>query len=294
MKPSLFHRLAWVVVIALLVACQPDTPPEPDPQPVPETTAQAESPTPPVPATGASQQDSDLAVDCRMQVGWDPWQPYHYQAVGGEIQGLDVDILRRVSEPVGCELEFVQGNWQNLLQLLQAGDLDIMMGATRTAEREEFADFSGPYREESFQLFVLADDLERFGERSLAELLESGFRLGTTQGYYYGQDVQDLLNRGRFADQIIEAAVGELNFTHLLDRRIDGFIEDPYVAAAISRRRSDGNEVVEVQEPLATGPVSFMFSKSSVSSERVERLDAELQKLRESGELERLSARYLE
>ncbi len=34
------------------------------------------------------------AEDCTLVVGWDPWEPYQYQDLGGELRGLDVELIR--------------------------------------------------------------------------------------------------------------------------------------------------------------------------------------------------------
>ncbi|MDX1625845.1 MAG: transporter substrate-binding domain-containing protein [Wenzhouxiangellaceae bacterium] len=234
------------------------------------------------------------AEPCELTVGWDPWEPYHFHGAGVEVQGLDIDIVTAVADRADCTLEFEQGNWAALLDLLRAGELDLVLGATRLPQREEFAYFTEPYRQDSFHLFVLADEEERYAGRSLEDLLDDGFRLGVTQGYYYGEELEALRDSSTYEDQILEAAVGELNFTRLLDYQIDGFLEDPFVAAAIKRRRRDADPVTMLETEVGSGPVAFMFSRNSVDESTVEAFDAALAELRASGEHERMLQRYLE
>ncbi|MDT8410709.1 MAG: transporter substrate-binding domain-containing protein [Wenzhouxiangellaceae bacterium] len=270
------------LVVTMLCGCQPNDEPGAENA---EKSAEAQQ-TPPETATVESE--------CQLDVGWDPWEPYHYLAAGGQLQGLDIELIRLAAESAGCDLEFIQGSWHGLLRLLRAGELDVMMGATRIPGREEFAIFSEPYRSETFQLYALDSEAEKYRDQTLSQLMNDGFRLGVTAGYYYGDAVSDLLENPEFDDQIFEAAVGELNFTRLLDLQIDGFLEDAFVAAAIARRRLESDRVVALPREVSSGPVTFMFSRASVDPAIVERFDEALARLRESGRHQQLLDRYLE
>lgn len=280
-------RIFLIGVFALLiVACQPAEEPGP--------AAPAEPPAEPLAQTADPIEPEAVPGDCQLNMGWDPWEPYHFAAAGGGVQGLDIDLVELLAAEAGCEIEFVQGNWASLLRLLSVGELDLLPGATHTPEREAFAHFSRPYREETFFLYVRDDDAEQWTEDSLAALLESGFRVGVTQGYIYSEDVNTLQMSPEFQDLFVEAAVGELNFTHLLDHRIDGFLEDPFVAAAIQRRRHWGADIRPLPIDLGTGEVHFLFSRQSVDERIVDRFSQALQLIREDGRHEATLARYLD
>ncbi|MCA1779892.1 MAG: transporter substrate-binding domain-containing protein [Xanthomonadaceae bacterium] len=102
------------------------------------------------------------------------------------------------------------------------------------------------------------------------------------------------MEQPEFKPQIREAAVGELNFTRLLDMQIDGFIEDAFVAAAIERRRRDADQIVTIEPTIRSGPVTFMFSRASVAPEIVERFDQALVAMQKSGKHRQLLEQYLE
>ncbi|AKS40757.1 substrate-binding periplasmic protein [Wenzhouxiangella marina] len=271
-----FSALLLASLVALsLAACQPASEPAPEAE---STTAAAES---------------RSAPECHLSMGWDPWEPYHFSAAGGSVQGLDVELVRMIGERIGCQFDLVQGNWADLLHQLQSGGLDVLAGATRTPERESFARFSIPYREERFALFVRGDELDRWAGRPLETLLEDGFRAGITQGYVYPEAISALQSDPRFEGQFIEAPIGELNFNALLDYRIDGFFEDPFVAAAIQRRRSAGEAIEPLDLDFGSGEVQLLFSRQSVADEQVEAVNAALQAMKDDGSYAALLERYL-
>lgn len=282
------RKLFLLPILALLLAaCQDADSPAPESESRAETTS-VESSLPDAQEETAASESGP----CRLTVGWDPWEPYHYAPVGNRVQGLDVDLITAMAGLVDCELNWEQGSWASMLQLLRYGDIDVLPGATQTPEREAFAHFSEPYREESFRIHVRADEVDRWSDMSLTELLENDFRLGFTRGYIYGESVDRVLSDDRWQDQLVEVPVGELNFLNLVDFQIDGFLEDPFVAASIDHRRDWGVTFEALPLEVQSGAVRLMFSKASVDAELVERFDQALTELRESGEYERILERY--
>ena len=286
---SLRNLILLFSLALLLAACGQDQSPAPPSAPAtPERELLVEE------ATSESIAASEPAEpDCQLLVGWDPWEPYHYAPVGGHVQGLDIDLLAAMADLADCQLEYMQGSWASLLQLIRSGDLDLLLAATLTSEREEFARFSEPYRQESFRIFVRSDERERWADMTLDELLNEGFRLGLTQGYIYGEEVSATLAEPRWREQLVEAAVGELNFLNLMDYSIDGFIEDPFVATSIGHRRDWGQSIEPLDAELYNGNVRLMFSRESTTAATVERFDQALSELRANGRHQQILNQYL-
>jgi len=281
--------LSLLIILFILGGCQPAESPDSADSATAGTAPATETAEPTATAEDPHAQREET---CHLTIGWDPWEPYHHIGSSGHVEGLDIDLVKAAAARTDCELAFQQGSWASLLQLVRGGELDLLLGATPTSERSTYARFSEPYRQESFELFVRADELERWSDMTLVELLDSGFRLGITQGYVYNEEISRLLIEPDYQGQIIEAAVGDLNFTHLMDYRIDGFIEDPFVTTSIQRRRDWGLSIEPLPIDIRTGEVHMMFSRESVSPETVERFNQALADLRESGEYERILNRY--
>ncbi|CAN5212279.1 hypothetical protein BH24PSE2_BH24PSE2_02350 [soil metagenome] len=227
-------------------------------------------------------------------MGWDPWQPYQYRDVGGEVRGLDVEIVSAIAEMSDCKLSFVSSDWATLLERLRTGDIDILTGATRNEQREQFAYFTDPYRDESFQLYVRAGEKDEYPSTNLPELLDSGFRLGVTQEYLYGGEVSELEQNPEYADQFLPASVGEVNYSRLLNEEIDGFLEDPYVAATVMRSKGLTEEIESHPYVIEADPVSLMISKDSVSPELAERINQNLIELKSKEDYQDILDKYLE
>lgn len=232
------------------------------------------------------------AESCTLTMGWDPWEPYHFEDVDGKLRGLEIELVEAIAEGAGCTVRYERGHWNQLLGKLDRGEIDLLSAATPTEERRAYALFSAPYRTESFRLFVRSGEVERFSGQDLAALIAAGMRIGTTLGYVYTPEISLLRDADATAGAFVDHPEAELAFLALIENRVDGVLEDPYVAAAILRRRG-WQELVE-QHPLDLGEnqVSFMFSKASVKPEIAERFDRSLASLKQAGRLDAIIRRY--
>jgi ABC-type amino acid transport substrate-binding protein len=77
-----------------------------------------------------------------------------------------------------------------------------------------------------------------------------------------------------------------------MDFQIDGFLEDPFVAANIDQRRDWGVTFEALPLDVYSGDVRLMFSRASTTQARVEDFNEALQALRESGRHQAILDRY--
>ena len=157
---------------------------------------------------------------CALIMGWDPWEPYQYEIAGGQVFGLDVDLVSAVTREAGCELTFRKGTWRELLQQLRDGEIHLLAGATRTPEREAFARFTEPYRNEEFLLFLPSEALEPVAGQDLTRMMGDGMRLGVVEGYLYGDEITALQDNAALEAQFLYTAMAETNFSRLLDGEV--------------------------------------------------------------------------
>lgn len=282
-KPA--HRIAggaaWLLALTLpllLLACQPQSSDDATAQAPPPQTTTAEVP---------------LAKPCNLTVGWDPWEPYSYETVSGELAGMDVELMRAIAERADCTVRFKQGKWRDLLAALRVGQVDVLMAATALEERKDFAWFSDAYRNELFVQLVRVGEAEAMNGQSVADMIAAGKTVGLTDGYFYGDAVHALLADDANRERFLMAAVPELNYRRLVDGQVDVVVGDPYVATAILRRTGNANAVTRLEGEVISGPVSLMLSRSSVEQDTVTRINVALAAAKSAGELDAIMARYL-
>ena len=233
-----------------------------------------------------------LTHSCDFVVGFDAWEPYQYIDVGAQVSGLDIELVTAVLTKMGCDIDFKAGTWVTLLGELKNGEIDILLGASKTAAREEFALFSQAYRTEEYTLYVLKDDATKLAFSSIASFIEAGKRIGVVEDYYYGPEVAMLRDGSATSDAFVPAIIGEVNIARLLDRDIDGFLEDSFVGASFIRRKALGEYIVAQGLTIHTGDTHMMFSKKSVAAPQVAQFDLALQAVKASQQYNDIVARY--
>ncbi len=225
------------------------------------------------------------AAACQLKVGWNTWVPYIYQK-DGRFYGTEYELLMTLSKAADCQFTFVNLPWARGLQMLQNNKLDMLFGASRTAEREPFAQFSRPYRIEEVVLVTphIAGQADNVW---LAQWLASPNQagnskvLGVMRGYYYNPLIspatpdpaiqQQLLHVGKYSQMIELLTLG----------RIDGYLAEAAIVAEQQKTSKQALQLLKVNEQPAE-PMYLMFSRG-VSPAIIQRIDAAI--LVHSGEI---------
>ncbi len=236
-----------------------------------------------------------------LRCGWFVWDPYQYEEQNGDISvltGLDVRLIRTIVKQAGWRIAFTEEmKWQDQLQSVRNGTLDIAAGAFRTPEREKYAWFSEPYRTETDMLVMRSGAEWGFRAKKPAELLEEiagrPFRLGFVRGYDCGPEMNAFLQDPAHASQIVYANTDRENFDRLLDGSIDGFIGDRLVVATMAWREGSLDEIETYPVPVFSAPIHVMFSRVTCNPEMVERFNRSLAELRASGEHARITRSFV-
>ncbi|GAC12791.1 substrate-binding periplasmic protein [Aliiglaciecola lipolytica] len=242
-----------------------------------------------------SEETQDNAVDlpsCSYSLGFDVWEPYQYVNVDGDIKGLDIEIVTEVLKEMGCNVTFVRGTWVSLLEDLREGNVDLLLGASKTPAREDFAYFSDPYRTEEFSLYIRKDDSTRAGYADIDEFISNGSKIGVVGDYYYGPEISILQDSKATSTNFVSGIMGELNIARLLDMDIDGYLEDSFVGASMLRRKALDNYIVAHGFTVTTGDIYVMFSQASVSEEEVQQFNLYLDALKEMDSYKKTLQKY--
>lgn len=234
------------------------------------------------------------AGDCHMAVGWEPWPPYQFEDASGELTGLDVELVRAIAARLDCPISYQQLPWpRTLFEVRQGGLVNVAAGADKTDERQTYAYFSKPYRKESVYLYVRSDRIDEFVLEELEDIAATGFRLGITAGYHYGEEFSELMEGEAFAAQVEPVRSDAQNHEKLMRGRIDGFLADPVTTASIARGTQYSDQIKPHPMHIKEEDIHVMFSKAVHSPEMVKRFNRALEQLRESSEYREIMARYL-
>jgi polar amino acid transport system substrate-binding protein len=248
------------------------------------------------PRTRASPPRAETKV---LRGGWYPWDPYQYREYRGGaamLTGFDVEIERAIARIIGVDLLLPELAWEEHLMALAAGKADIAAGATYSDERNRYAYFSKPYRQETDVLLLRPGAGTRYRFSNVAQMLDAftkqHFRLGVIAGFTYASDqVNAYIADPANADFIVKVGDDAENLRNLLRGSIDGFIADRIVAATVAWRQQRSGEIEE--HPLrVSAAIHFMLSRASQTPVMLDRINGAIDEIKRSGEFQRIADAY--
>ena len=219
----------------------------------------------------------DVQKKGKITIATSPDFPPFESLSGGEIVGIEVDIVKLIAEKLGVEPVFEQMDFDSVLPGVQTGKFDVgMSGITVTEKRQKNADFTEPYFLAAQSIVVLSDsditckaDLEgktvsvQTGTTAESYCTENGY---TVMAYQANNDACAALTSGK----------------------VDAWVVDNEVAVALSAEQNGTTKVLD--EAMTTEPYAFAFAKGSDSL--VEAFNKELNAMIEDGTVQGLFDSY--
>ncbi|TQV71620.1 amino acid ABC transporter substrate-binding protein [Aliikangiella marina] len=218
---------------------------------------------------------------CELTFGWTHYPPYQVTGENGIPSGLHIELIQAITQETNCVLNYEQGYYGDLVEKLKNGKLDFVADASITEERQQFAHFSIPYRNEAIVLYVREQYAKYCDGRDLEKIFRMPFRIGVTRGVYYGEEIERIQNLTPKIDSIVYVANRAELIKFVEQSIIDGFFEDPAVYAYETRTENRNFKLAKCK--LAKfAPVSLMFSKKTVSEDMLPIFNQAIQKIKTS------------
>jgi len=233
-------------------------------------------------------------ANCTLRIGWEPYGPYQFAGSDDRPTGADIVMMRAIAETIGCDAVFEEKPWARQLTELTHGMLDVALSASRTAEREEYAWFSVPYRQAEMAIFVRQGTASQYPLSRLSDILDIDFQLGVIFGYYYGKEFEELKNQPAFAAHIDAAADYPINIRKLLHERIDGLlVDDLNVMLAEARALGVADRIERHPLHIPGDEFHLMFSRRSVDPDIIAKVNRALEKMKSDGSIQTIFDDFL-
>ncbi|MCP5207922.1 MAG: transporter substrate-binding domain-containing protein [Hahellaceae bacterium] len=223
--------------------------------------------------------------DRELLMGWESWPPYQYVDEKGILTGIDIELAKLVFGYAGCQLAFVELPWKRHISDLEHGRVDIASGASYTEDRAKIAYFPTAYRQERVSLFVLKSHPSADKYTDLETFFSLGGTLGLTLGYYYGPEIESMLESPSYQAVTTKVRSDPQLFQMLMMKRIAGFIADPYSVAARSAVYPEVDSFRRLFD-VYRADIHFMLSKKSISSAQHDAINRLLEELKSNNVLD--------
>lgn len=227
---------------------------------------------------------------CKLKVGWESWQPYQMKNDKGELVGIDIDIAKMVAEKSGCQVEFQDKPWARQLKELETGELDVVLAASKTPEREKFASYGFGYRNETVAFFVKAGEAKNIKVSKVADFKALSGKVGIMQDNSYSDEMDALIKANK---DVFESANNEsTNPKKLAAGRLIGFLADEFAGAYVIKSEKLTGQVEKHPFNVSSGPVYFIFSKAAAKSGNAEKWNKAASELKSSGKIDAILKQY--
>ena len=212
----------------------------------------------------------------------DHWAPYQMFEPDGNVKGLQITLVRKIADEIGCELNFTKLSYYDAQQALKKGIIDMQLNAAYTKERARFAHFTSPYRAEFMLLYSTPKYLERCQTSSLQELIRDGFRLAVQNGIAYGPELTKIQNIPELNSKLfyVESSIYHLKL--LRENNMDGVVDDPTVVAYRASINSTHDDLFSCPIVVSHEPLSFMLSKKTISRQFVTKMNLAIEKIKQT------------
>ena len=211
------------------------------------------------------------------------YAPFEYidTAKSDEIIGFDVDLAKALGEKLGYEIQVKDMDFSGLISALQSEKVDIVLSSmSPTPERAENVDFSDVYYE-ARDLIVTAKDSKINGLSDLKGKTV-GVQLGSIQAdaaKEINEQVKITIeNRDRIPELVEEIKAGRMDAAVIEEVVAQGYLnKDDTLSSFPAKEDAEGNGT------------AIAFPKGS---DLTEKFNAELQKMKDSGELDELIVKW--
>ncbi len=173
---------------------------------------------------------------------------------GKEVVGIEVEIMEKVADELGVELEITQMDFDLVLPGVQAGKYDVgVSGISVTPDREKNVDFTDPYCLAAQAIVVV----EGSPIKSKADLegKKISLQTGTTAEEYCMGEGYDVSPFKANTDAQLA----------LVNGKVDAWVIDDLTAAEMVEVYNAENDqkLVILDEAMTTEPYAFAFQKGS-------------------------------
>lgn len=215
------------------------------------------------------------------------WPPYSYLDGNGRATGIAVDVMRKAMAQSGNQLEFVFHPAKRLNALLDEGRLDLNYADSPAWNADDATErfvYSQPYLQVREYLYFLADHPAR--HLPLDQL--HALRIGVVRGYTY-RSLDDAVDSGQLTT--LETSRDHALLDLLVRRRVDAVaMVDELFYDQLAARKLDQQGFTRGAK-LSDAPLVIKLQRQHVA--QLPRLNAALQALIRSGEIERIRRSYM-
>ena len=239
-------------------------------------------------------ETAEVRCNKTLTVHLDLHAPSAYLDNNGQVAGMDAMLAQRILNQAGCQVRWhlLPMTGERILRSLQQDKFDVMIRASKTAQRQKYAYFSAPYRNEVVGLFS-RKQLKLPPIFNMSDALEQKLRLiGPVSGWY--GDKFEILRTKWKKERLYSAYPDAKRATELLfiepSRGSLLLVDADIFYLHLGEERYEQVELVA--NNLHISPASLMFSRNSIEKSDLIAINQAINLLQKTGELKAIENSY--
>ncbi|MGB9791520.1 MAG: HD domain-containing phosphohydrolase [Thermacetogeniaceae bacterium] len=208
------------------------------------------------------------------------YPPHVYLNSEGKPEGFDIEVLKLIGEKENVDFQITLLDWEKAKKGVVSGKYDILIGAVPTPERERYLDFSKPYMQSKYVLFVPA---EQYHIHSLKDL--ENRRLGVQKDSY----AEDYLKNYPGLNLYVYNSQPEA-LRALAEGRVDAVAANYYTGIYAIEKEGLEKKIKAIGDPFLI--INYTFAVKEGNTHLLSIINRGIDKIQASGELEELRDRW--
>ena len=216
-----------------------------------------------------------------LKVGGDRnYPPYEYiDKETGEYVGFNVDLMREISLETGVKIKFYPMKWDEALEKLESGEIDLIQGIEPLEERKSKISFSNPYIENSQSIFALeSSDIK--DEKSLSKKLIAVQKADATKSII--KDSKSL--------KFLEVDDQEEALKKMISKEADLYLGNTLTGVRLVEEMGERNNIRIIGETI--GSIDYCIGVKKGNIEVLNLMNKSLSKIKRNGTYDKIYTKW--
>ncbi|MBE1301387.1 MAG: transporter substrate-binding domain-containing protein [Alteromonadaceae bacterium] len=236
---------------------------------------------------------SCLSQACELAVQIVEYPPLAYRNVQGNWEGLNKLYVDALLNEAGCTYKFIETPFARGLQMVDSGQLDMVIDVSRTPEREAKYHFIGPQRIETILLVGRKKAIPTIVTWNDMQSLDA--RLVRQRGSFYGSKLEEVLLTNKRLHWRVEAIADNKTILQLvINEKADAFFLESSHWQYLKKDNSIKDKLEVHPLIINAEPVYYALSKTSVSEQLIQKLNAAFVELTKDNSLKAMEEKFFD
>lgn len=205
---------------------------------------------------------------------------------GDEIVGVGPALVEKIFSQLGVEVKSnFTGAWDSVQSKVKTGEVDVLVAAYKTSERESYMDYSVAYAKDPIAIFTSNTNQFNYGQWS--DLV--GKKGIATIGDSYGQELDSYIANQLKVERVstVKQALDKLN-----DGSADYFLYALYSGNSEIKKLDYTDKIKALPKYISTEDFYITISKKSPYAKYLPKVNELIEKYKEDGTIDKLMEEY--